>query len=58
MAGRVQSQRARRAWRTAIAAGMASYLDAGAIVTTGIALVLSHRRSASVTAPSERSRAC
>ncbi len=27
-------------WRTAVLAGMASYLDAGAIVTTGIALVL------------------
>ena len=29
-----------RPWKTAILAGMASYLDAGAIVTTGIALVL------------------
>ncbi|MFF1649152.1 MFS transporter [Streptomyces sp. NPDC058240] len=27
-------------WRTAVVAGMASYLDAGAIVTTGTALVL------------------
>jgi inositol transporter-like SP family MFS transporter len=29
-----------RPWRTAVLAGMASYLDAAAIVTTGIALVL------------------
>lgn len=29
-----------RAWRTGILAGMASYLDAGAIVTTGTVLVL------------------
>jgi MFS transporter, SP family, inositol transporter len=29
-----------RPWRTAIVAGMASYLDAGALITTGIALVL------------------
>lgn len=40
MSRTVQAQRARRPWRTAIVAGMASYLDAGAIVTTGIALVL------------------
>ena len=33
-------QGARRPWKTAILAGMASYLDAAAIVTTGIALVL------------------
>lgn len=29
-----------RPWRTALIAGMASYLDGGAIITTGIALVL------------------
>lgn len=29
-----------RPWKTAVLAGMASYLDAGAIVSTGIALVL------------------
>jgi inositol transporter-like SP family MFS transporter len=34
------TQRANRPWKTAFLAGMASYLDAGAIVTTGIALVL------------------
>lgn len=34
------SNRPARPWRTAVLAGMASYLDAAAIVSTGIALVL------------------
>lgn len=34
------ANRTARPWRTAILAGMASYLDSGALITTGIALVL------------------
>ena len=36
----IATGRPHRPWKTAILAGMASYLDAGAIVTTGIGLVL------------------
>ena len=40
MSSTTSPARTARPWKTAILAGMASYLDAGAIVTTGIALVL------------------
>lgn len=40
MSPQTSQARPARPWKTAVLAGMASYLDAGAIVTTGIALVL------------------